>query len=102
MPLLFNSQNIELLAHRVDSIEKAVCASADTIKERIILSDQLREEKVDTIYEFVKQLYDEVRGLRSDVKGLSATHNHIIGAVGLATFVVTAAVGVLGYFVSQK
>ncbi len=98
---LFSSPGAALLAQKVESLEKAMLVSAEAVKERIVLSDQLREEKIDTVYEFVKQLYDEVKGLRTDVKALSRTHNHIVGAVGLGTIIITTAVGALGLLTNK-
>ncbi len=102
MPETVNSANNELLHQKIDAIEKAMGAASEAIKERIVLSDQLREEKIDTVYEFVKHLYDEVKGLRTDVKFVSKTQHYLLGACGFASVILPIAVAAIGYLVHRN
>lgn len=88
--------------HKIESIEKAMGAASDAIKELILLSDQLREEKIDMVFEFVRQLHDEIKGLRTDVKAVSKTQHYLLGALGLASVTLPIAVGAVGYLVHQN
>jgi uncharacterized protein (UPF0335 family) len=101
IPMIFPSINPELVMARIDALETAMKQATDSIKERIVLSDQLREEKVDTIYEFVRQLYDEIKGLRQDVKAVSKAQHYLAGAIGLAAVIITTAVGAIGFFTNK-